>query len=114
MIKSIAGHTDLPEFEQLSVTGTSAPEVLVSCIIVRADLSVDDQVTYDEAMDLFTPDCFTEITNTIADLSIDRITSEVLVEGTENLDFDSLTEVDKDKLRALLAIFVANNELPQD
>lgn len=106
--------TELPDFEQLSVIGNATPELIISCLIVRADLSVEDQTTYDEAIALFSPDNYTQITNTIADLSIDRITSATLAQDTENMDFDTLSEVDKDKLRALLAIFVANNELPQE
>jgi hypothetical protein len=114
MIKSIASSTDLAGFEQMSVTGNATPELVISCLVVREDLSAADQITYDEAIALFSPDIYTEITNTIANLSISRITSQVLVEDTEDVDFDLLTEVDKDKLRALLAIFVTLNELPAE
>lgn len=113
MIRSIASSTDLPNFEQLSVTGNATPELVVSCVVVRADLSVEEQLTYDEAIAVFSPDIYTEIINTEAELSIDRITSEVLVEDTENVDFEALSEIDKEKLRALLGLFISLNEIPQ-
>lgn len=113
MIKSIASTTDLTGFEQMSVTGNATPELVISCVVIREELSAEDKVIYDEAVAVFSPDIYTEITNTIAELSIDRITSEVLVEDTENVDFEALSEINKEKLRALLGLFIRLNELPQ-
>ena len=111
MINSITIETNEPNIEQMTVWGFSTPETPLSCIVDRNDLSVEDKVTYDDAVAIFTPDAFTKVTNTVAELSISRITSTPITVETEDVDFDLLSEIDKDKLRALLALFVSLNEV---
>ena len=109
MIESITIETNEPNVEVMTVTGTSEPDTPLSCEVTRADLSPADQAIYDNAVALFAADQYTNITNTVAELSISRITSTPITVETEDVDFLLLTEVDKDKLRGLLAIFVSLN-----
>jgi hypothetical protein len=98
--------------EEMTVWGHSAPTVPLSCHIIKADLTPAEQTTYADAVALFAADTYTNITNTTAELSISRITSDAITVETEDVDFLTLSEADKAKLDALLALFVANNEIP--
>jgi hypothetical protein len=110
MIQAISISTDLPDIEVMAVSGTSEPDAPLSCEVNRADLSPADQTTYDVAVALFLADQYTNINNTTAELSISRITSTPITVETEDVDFLALPEVDKDKLRNLLAVFISLND----
>ena len=108
MIKGSSLETDLPNIEHMFIVGevVGGSGEILSCTLRREDLDVAQQTTYDEALVIVSSKCFTEIENTVSELSIDRITSSSLGVGTDVLDFNTMTEGDKDKLRALLALIV--------
>jgi len=110
MIRAIATTTDLEGFEQLYIVGESTPENPFSATLVRADLTVEEQVTYDEALGLFNNNKYTQIDDTTSELSIDRMTSIVLTIDKEVVSFLTYTEPDKDKLRNLLTLAVTHKD----
>jgi hypothetical protein len=71
------------------------------------DLTKEEKAVYDDALNLVADKNYNIILNTQAELEISRITSTVLSEGTDTEDFALMTEVDKDKFRALLALLIS-------
>lgn len=108
MIKGSSLTTDLPNIERMFIAGEAvggSGEIL-SCTLIREELDVAQQVTYDEAISVVSGKYFTEIQNTGAELTIDRVTSESLSAGTDVLDFSTMSLDNQDKLRALLALII--------
>ena len=70
------------------------------------NLTAEQQAVYDAGITLVTGKYYTEIQNTVSELQISRVTSEILAEGEDIFDFETMDEADKDILRDLLALFV--------
>lgn len=112
MIKGRSMTTAIPDVEMMFVAGElvgGSGNVDLALNVEYSELTVEQQAIYDDALSLVGDVYFNEITNTIAELSIDRTTSTVLSDATETVDFDTLSEADKDKLRDILALFVELN-----
>ena len=107
MIKGSTLVATVPDIEEMFVVGVAAPGGdMFTSYVKRADLTVEQQAVYNDGVNLVSGNYYTEISNTTSTLTIDRVTSEANAEGTNSFDFDVMSEVDKDKLRALLALFV--------
>ena len=109
MIKAISKTTDVPDVEMMNVIGKIDPlDTDQICVTIDYDdLTVLEQADYDAAVAVLNNVYQNTIINTDADLTIDRVTSATLLVTPEELDWDVMSEPDKDKLRALLAIIVA-------
>lgn len=112
MIRGTSITTDQPNIEQMLVSGE---EVAGSgqnfiCNLFREDLTVAEQAIYDDAIALVADTYYTEINNTTSALDISRVTSTVLADGTDVIDFQSLSVADQDKLRAFLALVIAKKD----
>jgi hypothetical protein len=111
MIEGLSATTDEANTETMLVTGEPIPgEGMIVTNLFYNDLTAPQKIVYDEAMPIVTGSYYTTITNTTAELKINRVTDDVLVEAPATIDFESLSEADKDKLRALLALFVELSE----
>lgn len=110
MIKGSSSQATLPNIEEISVAGKPTPESEYMQLYVRkSDLTEEQQATYTEGIGLVSGKYFTTINNTTSELVVDRVTSETTTEGEDVFDFETLSEVDKDKLRNLLALFIELN-----
>jgi len=109
MIKCIK-HTEAT-LEQKLVCG-QINGVPVQTELVRADLDPSDVVIYDEYESLCTTNSFSDIANTPETLDVDCFTSDVLVEGTEELDYAVMSQADKDKVDAFVSMAERLNQLP--
>ena len=107
MIKGTSQTVGVENYETMLFYGKATPELTISGNLYYTELTAEQKITYDEAMPIVSGSYITTITNTTAELEIDRLTSDVLSEEPAVIDFETLSEVDKDKLRALLAIFVS-------
>lgn len=111
MIKGSSLTATAPNIEEMLVNGeavTGSGDFFTS-YVKREDLTPEQQDVYDAGVSIVSGKYYTEITNTTSTLDISRVTSTSSVEGTDVIDFESLSETDKDKLRALLALFVRLN-----
>jgi len=107
MITGIAATTDEANTETMFVFGEPVPgEGSIVTNLFYNELTAPQKVVYDEAMPIVTGSYFTTITNTVSELEISRVTNDVLTDVPSVIDFEALSEIDKDKLRALLALFV--------
>lgn len=108
MIKGSSLTTDLPDIEHMLVIGeeTAGSGDIFTSTVKREDITPEQQAIYDAGITLVTGKYHTEIQNTVSELQISRVTSEVLAEGEDVFDFETMNEVDKDALRALLALFI--------
>ena len=98
MIKSIATQTDLPNFEQVSLVGLCNSEPL-DALIVRADITTEQQTVYDAYTTLGTDKVYFNIENYPDPLSLTRFTSAaVTVDEEEILDWNTMDQADKDTI----------------
>lgn len=109
MINANSTTSDLPNLETMYVVGQATPEIFISVSVFRDELTIEQQAVYDDAISVVADYNYNQIINTIAELDISRITSIVLTEGTDIQDFDAMSLVDQDKLRALLALLIELN-----
>ena len=112
MINALSIQTDLAGIEQMQAVGkvdTADAASFISTLIYN-DLSAPEKVTYDDALTLVASVNYTQIINTVAALGVNRMTSVALIEDEEIIDFDALSEPDKDKFRALLTLFITHKE----
>jgi hypothetical protein len=111
MIKGLSTQSTEPNIEVMFVFGNHLGEdgINLSVHIYYNELTPEQQAVYDDALNLVDDKYVNIINNTTSNLTINRVTSTVLTEGEDVLDFESLSETDKDKLRALLALFVELN-----
>tara|TARA_R110000868_G_scaffold144281_2_gene363172 strand:+ start:336 stop:668 length:333 start_codon:yes stop_codon:yes gene_type:complete len=110
MITGISTNIPSPNIETLSVSGKPAPESsYIQLLVTKADLTTEQQLVYDTGVAVVAGKIITKIINTTAELNIDRMTSDIVEEGEDVFDFETLSEVDKDKLRNLLALFIELN-----
>ena len=104
--------TEIIGIETMFVAGQLVGGSGIVDLVVQIDyseLTIEQKSIYDQALDLVSDSNYNMILNTTAELEISRITSTVLTEGTSTEDFESLSEVDKDKFRALLGLFIELN-----
>lgn len=114
MITGYSFTTTTPDIEEMSVSGELSPEHTNAQIYIRrADLTVEQQAIYSNAVNIVSGKFFTNITNTTSNLVIDRATSELVTEGTSDFDFETMSVADQDALRALLGLFVVLDQLPE-
>ena len=107
MIKGYSFTATTPDIEEMSVSGELSPEHTNAQIYVRrSDLTVEQQAVYNNAVNIVSGKFLTNITNTTSDLVIDRATSEIVTEGTDEFDFETMSVADQDALRALLGLFI--------
>lgn len=107
MITGYSFTATTPDIEEMSVTGELSPEHTNAQIYIRrSDLTVEQQTIYNNAVNIVSGKFRTLITNTTSNLAIDRATSEVLAEGVDNFDFETMSVADQDALRALLGLFI--------
>lgn len=97
--------------ETMFVSGNATPEIFVAVSIFREELTVEDQLIYDNAISLVAPKYYNQIINTIAVLEINRITSTILADGEDVIDFELLSEADKNIFRDFLALVIELNNL---
>ena len=109
MINATSTTSDLPNLETMYVVGQATPEIFISLSVFRDELTVEQQDVYDTAIAVAAANNYNQITNTVAELEISRITSLVLTEGTVVQDFATMDVADQDKLRDLLALFIELN-----
>jgi hypothetical protein len=103
--------TDIPNIEHMSIAGTDDSGNIFSTFLKREDLDVAEQTTYDNAVGLFNNNWYTTIDNTLSELSIDRMTSVIIdQESEEAVDYASMVEANKDKLRAFLAMALMHKD----
>ena len=109
MIIGISITTDQANIETMFVSGKSLPnsdKIDINCHINYADLTIDEKLIYDNAIALVVDKNYNLIINTTAELEINRVTSTILEQGTDEVDFETLSELDKDTLRKLLGLFI--------
>jgi len=109
MINVNSTTSDIPNLETIYVAGKATPEIFISVSVFREELTVEQQAVYDAAVAVIAANNYNQITNTIAELDISRVTSLVLTEGTAVQDFDAMILADQDSLRALLALLIELN-----
>lgn len=109
MIRGISVTTDQPNIEQMFISGeeVGGSGEFFTCNIYREELTPEEQSVYDAGVSVVNDNYYNIINNTVASLTINRITSTVLVEGEDVLDFEALPLEDQDKLRALLALIIS-------
>lgn len=106
MISGFSNTVPVPDIEELSVSGKlTAESTYIQLYVKYSDLTAEQKIVYSNAVSLVSGKYFTNILNTPAELIIDRMTSEVLGEGTDNFDFNTMSDSDKDKLRSLSLLF---------
>lgn len=106
MITGISTNIASPNIETLSVSGRLTPESnYIQILVVKSDLSEDQQAIYTNGVNLVSGKFITKIINTTAELNIDRMTSVVIEEGINDIDFQALTTTKKNKLNALFSLF---------
>ena len=107
MITGISTNIASPNIETLSVSGRLTPESnYIQILVVKSDLSEDQQAIYTNGVNLVSGKFITKIINTTAELNIDRMTSDSVEEGTDTFDFETMSVADQDALRALLGLFI--------
>jgi len=84
----------------------------VETLLAKADLDPADVVIYDDYESLFTTNCFGDIANTPETLDMDCFTAVVVVEGTDDLDYATMIQADKDKVDAFISMAERLNQLP--
>jgi hypothetical protein len=103
--------TDIPNIEHMSMAGTDDSGNIFSTFLKREDLDVAEQTIYDDAVALFNNKWHTTIDNTLSELTIDRMTSAVIDQDSEEVvDYTTMVEADKDKLRAFLTMALVNKD----
>jgi hypothetical protein len=111
MVVATSVTTDLPNIEHLSIAGKDDNGDIFTALLMRENLDAGDQTTYDNAIGLFGNNYLLTINNTLSELTVDRVTSTVMdMEGEETVDFNGYTEANKQKLRDLLALAIANKD----
>jgi hypothetical protein len=111
MIRSIK-HTEAT-LDQKYVFGFVNGE-FVEAILVRADLDPADQVIYDDYNSLFTDNCFGNILNTPNELDMDCFQPDAVIEGTDDLDYATMSAGDKAKVDALALMVERLYEAPTE
>ena len=107
MIKGTSQTVGIQNYETMLVTGVvEQGQPIFMTNLYYDELSPSQKIIYDEAMPIVSGSYLTTITNTTAELDVSRLTSDVLVEEPSVIDFETLSEVDKDKLRLLLGLFI--------
>jgi hypothetical protein len=110
MIKCIK-HTEATLDQKLvfgEINGT-----FVQTELIKADLDPADVVIYDDYESLFTTNCFGDIANTPETLDMDCFTPVIVVEGTDELDYATMSQADKDKVDAFTSMVERLNGLPE-
>lgn len=110
MIIGASNTTTTAGVETMFVSGNATPEIFVAVSIFRNELTVEQQLIYDNAIALVADTYYNEIINTIAVLDIVRMTSTVLTDGQDVIDFNLLSEADKDIFRDFLALIIQLND----
>lgn len=106
MILGFSNTVTVPDIEELSVSGKlTAESTYIQLYVKYSDLTPAQKTVYTNGLAVISGKYFTEVSNTEAELSIDRMTSVVLEEGTNSVDFESLTATKKNKLNALFSLF---------
>lgn len=107
MIKGSSLTATVPDIEEMMIAGeaVAGSGEFFTAYIKRSDLTTEQQTVYDTGINIISGKYYTEINNTTSILTFDRVTSTIGVEGTDVIDFDLLSEDDKDKLRDLLTLF---------
>ena len=107
MITGISTNIPSPNIETLSVSGRLTPESeYIQILVVKSDLSEDQQTIYTNGVGLVTGKFITKIINTTADLNIDRMTSDIVEEGEDIFDFQNMSAEDQNALIALSGLFI--------
>jgi len=108
MIKGVSLHTPSSGVEEMFVSGSIDGSFVtdIRVHLVYADLNASERIIYDDALSLLGDNYLNNIINTVARLDINRVTSTSLVEGLDTSDFEAFSEPEKDKLSALLNLFI--------
>ena len=108
MIKGISLSTTEPNIEVLTAYGeaVSGSGIFFNTNIYYDTLTQPQKDIYDAAINIVNDNFYNEIINTESEISINRVTSTPLIEGLDVIDFLTLIEADKDKLRAFLALLI--------
>jgi hypothetical protein len=112
MIKSIIQKTDEPGVTEQSLGYGEVGGNAIEAHMVLVDLDPADQTIYNDFYGLFTTNCFGEIANTVDEIDIDRITTNVIVEGTDELDYSVMVAGDQAKVDAFVSMINRLNTLP--
>jgi hypothetical protein len=73
---------------------------IVETLLVKADLIPADETIYNDYNSLFTDNCFSAIVNTTVELDMDCFQPIVIIEGTDDLDYSTMSASDKAKVDA--------------
>jgi hypothetical protein len=112
MVKATSTTTDVPNIEHMDIYGNDDSGTHFTTCLMREDLTTEEQTIYDDAIALFADNRETNIDNTLSEFWIERMTSTVVdFEATEDVDYATMNETDKDKLRAFLAMVLANKDV---
>jgi methionine synthase I (cobalamin-dependent) len=104
MIRIISNSVSVENIEEIAVLG-NYEDGNTNLHIIYSDLTPAQKTVYTNGLSVVSGKYFVEVSNTEIELSIDRMTSEVLEEGTDIFDFETMSDIDKDKLRALSMLF---------
>lgn len=97
-------------YESMNIAGQVDPAnntKFFAVDIFRNNLSVEEQATYDACVNLLSTHCNVDVINTIAKLDIGRVTSQDLLDGKSEVDFNTLPTADQDILRDFLNLVVS-------
>lgn len=109
MIVGTSLQTTDPNIEEMFVSGSITGDDSVVDLVTHisySDLTASQKTVYDSAISIVGGKYYNTINNTTASLIIDRVTSSVLTSGENITDFNALSSAEKDKLRALLSLFI--------
>jgi hypothetical protein len=112
MVRANSTTATVPNVEHMDIYGNDNSGTHFTTTLIREDLTPEDKIIYDNAIDLFLNDGATNIENTLAEFWIERMTSTVVdPDATQDVDYDAMPEADKDKLRAFLAMALAHQDI---
>ena len=108
MIKGISLSTNELNIENLTAFGqeVGGSGIFFETNIYYNELTQEQKDIYDAAINIANSNFYTDIINTEAEILINRVTSTPLIEGLDLIDFLTLSESDKDKFRAFLALLI--------
>lgn len=109
MVNIISTQTDKANTEQMLLMGhhDDITTAFINKLVKKENLDVAGKALYDEVVAIGGEKSFVTLSNTKSRLSVDRITSNAISLDKNEMDFDSLTEVEKDSFRNFLALAIS-------
>lgn len=106
MINVLSTSLNVPDIEEISVSGRLTEESnYIQLLVKYSDLTSAQKTVYTNGISVLSSKNYTRTSNTEVNLNIDRMTSVVIEEGIDDIDFQALTTTNKNKLNALFSLF---------